>query len=372
MALLAQVTLAAAALLFQGTAAQNATTCTVTAYTAVASAKASCTNIVLKDIAVPAQSVLDLTKLLTGTAVTFSGTTTFGYYPWEESLIQTSGTDIHINAEPGAVIDGNGPAWWDGQGSNGGGLKPDHFFQVSNALGNSVIEDLYIQNYPTHGIAVGGSDGLIIQRITMNNTLGNLPNNQSDGLAAGHNTDGIGVGTSSNILLRDSTILNQDDCVAVTSGDNITTRNFYCDGSHGLSIGSVGGKSSGNNVTNVYFYDSILKNASNGARIKTNYNTTGYVHNMVWSNITLENISDYGIDIQQDYLNGGPTGEPTNGVIIDGVTLENILGTVAGGGKGCYVLCGDGSCSNFVVGDVQVTGGSGDSCNYSDLCEAGA
>ena len=93
---------------------------------------------------------------------------------------------------------------------------------------------------------------------------------------------------------------------------------------------------------------------------------------MVWSNITLENISDYGIDIQQDYLNGGPTGEPTNGVIIDGVTLENIHGTVAGGGKGCYVLCGDGSCSNFVVGDVQVTGGSGDSCNYSDLCEAGA
>jgi polygalacturonase len=39
--------------------------------------------------------------------------------------------------------------------------------------------------------------------------------------------------------------LNQDDCVAVTSGNNLTISNMYCDGGHGLSIGSVGGKVSG-------------------------------------------------------------------------------------------------------------------------------
>ena len=50
-------------------------TCTVTAYTDVASATASCTSIVLQSIAVPAQKTLDLSKLKTGTTVTFSGKT---------------------------------------------------------------------------------------------------------------------------------------------------------------------------------------------------------------------------------------------------------------------------------------------------------
>ena len=46
------------------------------------------------------------------------------------------------------------------------------------------------------------------------------------------------------MIIQNNTVLNQDDCVAVTSGNNVTVRNMYCDGSHGLSIGSVGGKSS--------------------------------------------------------------------------------------------------------------------------------
>jgi hypothetical protein len=40
-----------------------------------------------------------------------------------DDLIQIGGTDITIQGEPGAVLDGNGPAWWDGLGSNGGVKK---------------------------------------------------------------------------------------------------------------------------------------------------------------------------------------------------------------------------------------------------------
>ena len=56
-------------------AAPTATECTATAYSEVASAVASCTAIVLSDIAVPAGSQLDLTKVKPSTTVTFSGIT---------------------------------------------------------------------------------------------------------------------------------------------------------------------------------------------------------------------------------------------------------------------------------------------------------
>jgi polygalacturonase len=86
-------------------------------------------------------------------------------------------------------------------------------------------------------------------------------------------------------------VTNQDDCVAVTSGNNVTVTGFCCDGGHGLSIGSVGGKSN-NNVTNIVFQDSIVVNSQNGARIKSNADTTGYIAKWVFlRNIHIQVIS---------------------------------------------------------------------------------
>lgn len=82
-----------------------------------------------------------------------------------------------------------------------------------------------------------------------------------------------------------------------------------------------------------------------------------------YTNISLKNISIYGIDIQQDYLNGGPTGNPSNGVIIKNITMSNISGTVQADAKDYYILCGEGSCSDFEFENVHVTGGSNSSCN---------
>ncbi|KAK5120236.1 hypothetical protein LTR85_006442 [Meristemomyces frigidus] len=347
------------------TPTQNST-CYVTAYSAVPAATAACTAITLDGIAVPGNQTLDLSKLLVGTTVTFVGTTTFGFAEADYNLIEVGGTDITITAEKGAVIDGNGQAWWDGQGSNGGITKPDHFFVISKALGDSVIKNLYIQNYPTHCFSIGNSAGLVMSGIVLNNTAGNAPNNRSDGLAAAHNTDGFDVSSCNNTIIRDSTVLNQDDCVAITSGNNVTVSGMYCDGGHGLSIGSVGGKSN-NNVTNILFEDSQILNSQNGARIKSNSNTTGYIANITYQNIAVSNISIYGIDIQQDYLNGGPTGNPTNGVIITGVTMTNITGTAEAEAQDYYILCGEGSCSDFTFNDISIMGGTNSSCNVQPV-----
>lgn len=157
-------------------------------------------------------------------------------------MIKVGGTNVIITATKDAIIDGNGQAWWDGLGSNGGVSKPNHFITVSKAIGNSVIKDLVIQNYPVHCFSISGSNGLVIENILLNNTAGEAPNNRSNGLAAAHNTDGFDISSTDGLVLKDSTVLNQDDCVAVTSGNNITVSKMYCDGGHGLSIGSVGGK----------------------------------------------------------------------------------------------------------------------------------
>jgi polygalacturonase len=351
-------------------AGNGGTTCTVTEHAAISSAVASCSNILLSDLYAPPSSTIDLQNLQTGAAVIFAGTTTFGDTPDDDfDPIVISGTDVTITGAEGHVIDGNGAAYWDGKGSNGGSSKPDHFI-VAKHLYDSRIENLNIQNWPVHCFDIEHTENLVISGITLDNSAGDAPNSASGSKPAAHNSDGFDIKSSTNLTLQNSWVHNQDDCVAVSSGTDIVVDNMYCYGGHGLSIGSIGGKSD-NTVDGVTFSNSQVINSSNGCRIKSNSGTTGEVSRIRYENITLSGITDYGIDIQQDYLNGGPTGEPTNGVKIKDITFVDVTGTMSDG-KDYYILCGDGSCSNFVFENVSITGGSGDSCNYpTDTCLEG-
>ncbi|KAH9881893.1 hypothetical protein J1614_001064 [Plenodomus biglobosus] len=338
--------------------------CNVTTFDGIPAAVAACNQITLDGITVPGKSTINLTKLKQGSKVTFKGRTFWEYANANYPFITVTGTDVEITAEKDAVLDGNGQSWWDGQGSNGGVPKPNHFIELKKVLGKSSVHDIYIQNYPVHCFSITGSAGLDIHHITLNNSAGYAPNDRSKGLPASHNSDGFGLASTNNTVVHDCTVINQDDCVAVTSGNNILINNMHCNGSHGLSIGSVGGKSN-NIVTNIQFRDSVVSNSENGVRIKTNENTTGLIQNILFENIRVENISTYGIDIQQDYLNGGPTGNPTNGVTIKDIAIRNITGTATKEGRNYYILCGSTSCSNITIDDVNITGGGVPSlCNY--------
>ncbi|KAJ5679217.1 endopolygalacturonase D [Penicillium macrosclerotiorum] len=340
------------------------TTCIVSEYASLSSAVASCTNIVLSDLYAPPSSTIDLQGLQTGATVTFAGTTTFGdTYDDDFDPIVISGTDITITGAEGHVIEGNGAAYWDGEGSNGGQDKPDHFIVVKKTY-NSKITNLNIMNWPVHCFDITGCQHLTISGLTLNNTAGDEPNSASGDDPAAHNSDGFDISSSDYITLENIEVYNQDDCVAVTSGTEIVVDNLYCSGGHGLSIGSIGGKSN-NTVNGVTFKNSQVVDSENGCRIKTNSDTTGTVENIVYENITLSGITDYGIDIQQDYLNGGPTGDPTNGVTISGVTFTNVQGTATDDALDYYILCGSDSCSDFTFTDVSITGGGEtSSCNY--------
>lgn len=117
---------------------------------------------------------------------------------------------------------------------------------------------------------------MLLSNIHLDNSAGNAPNSASGGDPAGHNTDGFDISSTNNLILENSSVNNQDDCVAVTSGNNILVTGMTCTGGHGLSIGSVGGKSD-NTVELITFENSVVTNSQNGCRIKTNSGTTGTV-----------------------------------------------------------------------------------------------
>lgn len=329
-------------------ALQKRATCTFTAASAASVSKKSCATIVLDGITVPSGVTLDLTDLTSGTHVIFEGETTWGYEEWSGPLFSVSGEDITVTGASGHSLNGNGAEWWDGEGSNGGKTKPK-FFYAHSLTGTSSISGLNILNTPVQVFSIDSSTGLTLSDITIDDSAGD-----TDSLAA--NTDAFDVGSSTSITISGANVKNQDDCLAVNSGTSIIFTGGTCSGGHGLSIGSVGGRTD-NTVSDVTIESSTVTNSQNGVRIKTVYDATGSVSGVTYKSITLSGITKYGIVIEQDYENGSPTGTPTTGVPVTDLTLDGVTGTVESTGTNIYILCGSGSCSSWTWEGVDVTGG---------------
>ncbi|KAJ8924050.1 hypothetical protein NQ315_006827 [Exocentrus adspersus] len=321
----------------------TAESCTITKYNAdvILAAQAICNEITIKGISVTAGETLDLSQLKSGSKVIFDGTITWEYAEWRGPLLRISGEYIEVTGTADHVLDGRGHLWWDGLGGAGAKQKPRFF--SPNGLNSSEISNLYIKNTPIHVFQITNCDDLMIQNVTIDNRDGDTK--------GGHNTDGFDIGNSRNVTIRHSRVYNQDDCLAVKSGKNYHFLNNFCSGGHGISIGSVGNVS----IESVYMLNSHVENSSNGIRIKTIYGEVGSVSNILFENISFTNITDYGIIIEADYLNGGPTGVPTGGVPITDLTIKNITGTVLETGSNVYVLVK--SASNWKCSEIDITGG---------------
>ncbi|CAL5868938.1 uncharacterized protein PFLUO_LOCUS3166 [Penicillium psychrofluorescens] len=331
--------------------AKRATSCTFSGSNGASSASASqksCSTIVLSSIAVPSGVTLDLSDLEDDTTVIFEGETTWGYEEWDGPLLQISGTGITIEGASGATLNPDGSRWWDGEGSNGGKTKPKFFY--AHDLTSSSITNLYIENTPVQAVSIDNADGLTITDMTINNEAGDT--------AGGANTDGFDIGDSTNVVITGANVYNQDDCVAVNSGTEITFENGVCSGGHGLSIGSVGGRSD-NTVSTVTFKNSEVKSSVNGIRIKATEGDTGEITGVTYTEITLSSISGYGILIEQNYDGGDLKGSPTSGIPITDLTVDNVSGSdgVDSSAYNIVIVCGSGACSDWTWTDVTVTGG---------------
>ncbi|KAH7303933.1 family 28 glycoside hydrolase [Stachybotrys elegans] len=328
-----------------GTGIETRATCTFTDAAKVASQKKSCSTIILDNISVPAGKTLDLTGLKSGTHVTFKGETTFGYETWKGPLISISGDNLVIDGTSDHSINCQGQRWWDTKGSNGGKTKPKFF--AAHKMTNSAINGLKVINTPVQAFSINQANQLTVTDVHIDNSLGDTK--------GGHNTDAFDVGSSTGVTISGAIVRNQDDCLAVNSGTDITFTGGDCSGGHGISIGSVGGRSD-NVVKKVRILNSKISNSDNGVRIKTVYGATGSVSDVTYDGITLSNIAKYGIVVEQDYENGSPTGKPTGGVPITGLTINNVHGTVKSSGTNVYILCAN--AKNWAWSKINVTGGT--------------
>ncbi|KAK0109443.1 hypothetical protein ONS95_002137 [Cadophora gregata] len=317
-------------------------------YSTAIKSKTSCDWIVLADLAIPAGETLDMTGLKDNTVIVFSGNTTFGYKEWEGPLFSVSGTGIKVTGLDGSALDGNGASYWDGGGGDSGKTKPKFF--SAHKITNGAIENLNIVNPPVQVFS--------INKVT-NTTFTNITIDSKAGDANAKNTDGFDIGDSDGITITNATVYNQDDCVAINSGTNITFTGGLCSGGHGLSIGSVGGRDN-NVVDGVQFLHSTVTKSVQAIRVKGKTNTTGTINAVTYNDITMSSISKYGILIEQNYNGGDLKGTATSDVPITNLTISNIAGTdaVKSSGNNVVITCGsETSCTAWTWTNVTVTGG---------------
>lgn len=128
------------------------------------------------------------------------------------------------------MIYGQGEQYWDGLGGNGS-PKPQ-FFTIEAF--DSVFSDVFVVNSPKDVIQITNSDNVTFYNWRIDDVLGNKVSHYNkknlsnleelyiQGVAAegheGHHTDGIDVWNSTNVLIYNVWVWNQDDCLAIRCG----------------------------------------------------------------------------------------------------------------------------------------------------------
>ncbi|GMF34810.1 unnamed protein product [Phytophthora lilii] len=265
-----------------------------------------CTTIIVDSLRVPAGVTLNLTKLQDNTTVSFQGTSTFG------PMLQ--GTNLTVTG-PG-TLDGQG-AWYWPQGQN---VTKPVFFKVYKVI-NSTLSGFNLLHMPYRTFSIGDSNYTTISGLTLNSSAG-------DGVAK--NTDGFDLSRNDHMTITKNRIFNQDDCLAMQSSTNTVFSDNYCCGSHGISIGSLGGpkQNSSTTVDGLTVTGNTIVNSTNGIRIKTIIGLKGLVTNAVYTNNKLSNVT-HAIVMHSDYnkTKGGYAGTPTSLVEITNIKIDGLKGT---------------------------------------------
>ncbi|KAF9025805.1 pectin lyase-like protein [Hymenopellis radicata] len=216
-------------------------------------------------------------------------------------------------------VDGKGQAWWDDMNQ----VNRPHGWAFKK-ISNGVIRDMKLWKSIAWNFATSGSTNLHV----FNNKILIKSDNPS---AFPFNTDGFSAG-GTDMLFEDNHIVNGDDCITVGSGSkNIHFRNSYCEGGHGLSIGSLGKNGAVADVQNVLIENVVMKDELYAARFKSWTGGNGVARNITWRNIKFIDVP-FPIYVTQNYwdqnLGPKPNSTSINNTHIEDMFFENFSGTI--------------------------------------------
>jgi galacturan 1,4-alpha-galacturonidase len=320
-------------------------------------------------------SPLDLT-FLDNVDLVFSGNITFTdnttYWQENEYYMGYQNTSTFwliggkdVNVYGGGVIDGNGQAWYDLYAQNSLILRP--ILMYIYGLRGGSVSDLTMINSPQYHNMIVNSTDLVYSNIFIQAV------STSDALPK--NTDGFDTYRSDNIVIKDSKVNNGDDCVSFRANStNVLVTNLHCNGSHGISVGSVGQYPTKYDIVeNIYVSNIYMAHASDGARVKAwpgvfsgdqwvdlqGGGGAGYVKNVTYDNFLVNSV-DYAIEVTQCYGQTNVTlcAEYPSKVEFTDIKFTNFRGTTSGANKNVVttIICSEGTlCSNISASNISVT-----------------
>ncbi|KAE8146771.1 putative exopolygalacturonase X [Aspergillus avenaceus] len=277
---------------------------------------------------------------------------------------------VDVNVYGGGTLDGNGQVWYDLFAEDKLILRPILVGIIG--LHGGTIGPLKLRYSPQWYQLVANSSDVLFDGIDV------WGYSSSENEAK--NTDGWDTYRSHNIVIQNSVINNGDDCVSFKpNSTEILVQNLHCNGSHGISVGSLGQyPGEVDIVKNVLVYNISMYNASDMARIKVwpgslaemsedlqGGGGLGTVQNITYDNMYIENV-DWAIEVTQCYGQKNITlcNEHPSNLTISDIYFNDLRGVTSGKrdpNVGTVVCSSPKVCSNIHATNIDVESPSGDS-----------
>ncbi|CAI9091045.1 OLC1v1025964C1 [Oldenlandia corymbosa var. corymbosa] len=213
-----------------------------------------------------------------------------------------------------------------------------------NFLNDSVVRDITSKDSKLFHMTVLGCNNLQFSRVTITAPETSL------------NTDGIHIGRSNGVNVKDSVIKTGDDCISIGDGaKQIRVNRVTCGPGHGISVGSLGKYQNEEPVEGIFVRNCTLINTMNGVRVKTwPAAQPGSATNMHFDDIVMQNVSN-PIFIDQQYCpsNQCSLSAPSK-VKVSKVTFKNITGTSSTPAAVSLICSSTFPCQGVEIGTIDL------------------
>jgi polygalacturonase len=188
-----------------------------------------------------------------------------------------------IDGRGGAKLLGQDVTWWDlaHQAKVTDKMQSVPWLMILRQANGFTLYNITLRNSPGYHVSLGQTGGFTAWGVKIMTPK------------TARNTDGIDPGSSRNVTIAYCSIHTGDDDVAVKSGkagasSNISVLHNHFYTGHGMSIGS--GTDGG--VDHMLVEDLTIDGADNGIRIKSDRSRGGLVHDLLYRNVCMRNVTN--------------------------------------------------------------------------------